>query len=501
MEKTVENIKKFLHISPKKKKGAKQIEGLNGEVVVEEKSVTTKVELTRKIEDEIEVDDVDDGYEGDRCESCKRPVKFEVCLESGWAWHYKCFKCYNCASDLSKQKYAYERGCLMCEPCLASKVRTMCNKCQRIIDLEDIKFIVDGKEYHKRCFSCEKCSVQLEKVYGNKDDRYYCEPCYVELEAKHCSSCNKVILGDGLRFGEEAYHADCFSCSQCSSSLAQGTFHAIKGKPVCGACNELQFQETCSACSTTVSEGLMFREKRFHAACFKCYDCGLDLTSKKGEFILTEAGLQCNSCVSTRMEAEQGAEATKDNCKACKLPIHVKNLVFDGERNWHHRCFTCRQCHMSLVGEKYYEKANQGLFCANCFLAQNLPTCYACRAEITGSDGVKMESDGGQLLTWHSTCLTCSVCCQHVGLDNVVFKNSLFCKKCFIQSTLDKCDACQKLITGVGFSFRGKFWHDGCFGCDTCDKIFSDGKFHALRDEKLCTSCAHSVSAAAINQQ
>ena len=22
----------------------------------------------------------------------RRPVKFEVCLESGWAWHYKCFK-------------------------------------------------------------------------------------------------------------------------------------------------------------------------------------------------------------------------------------------------------------------------------------------------------------------------------------------------------------------------------------------------------------------------
>ena len=71
MDKTVENIKKFLHISPKKKKGAKQVEGLNGEAVVEEKSVTTKVEVTRKIEDEIEVDDIDADYEGDRCESCK----------------------------------------------------------------------------------------------------------------------------------------------------------------------------------------------------------------------------------------------------------------------------------------------------------------------------------------------------------------------------------------------------------------------------------------------
>jgi len=110
------------------------------------------------------------------------------------------------------------------------------------------------------------------------------------------------------------------------------------------------------------------------------------------------------------------------------------------------------------------------------------------------SDGVKMESGGGQLLTWHSGCLTCSVCCQQVGLDNVVFKNSLFCKKCYIQSTLDSCDACTKLITGVGFGFRGKYWHDTCFGCDGCDTMFLDGKFAALRDRKLCICCARTAA-------
>ena len=29
-------------------------------------------------------------------------------------------------------------------------------------------------------------------------------------------------------------------------------------------------------------------------------------------------------------------------------------------------------------------QAGEGLFCENCFLARNLPTCYACKAEITG---------------------------------------------------------------------------------------------------------------------
>merc|ERR1712130_307131 len=158
----------------------------------------------------------------------------------------------------SKQKYAFERGCLMCEPCLASKVRTKCSKCRNIIDLEDIKLIVDGKEFHKKCFSCKKCSLQLETVYGNKEDDYYCEPCYLEMEAKHCANCTKVILGEGLRFGEETYHPECFNCSKCATPLTQGSFHAIKGRPVCGPCNELQFQETCSKCGETVTEGLKF---------------------------------------------------------------------------------------------------------------------------------------------------------------------------------------------------------------------------------------------------
>ena len=82
-----------------------------------------------------------------------------------------------------------------------------------------------------------------------------------------------MILGEGLRFGEETYHHDCFNCSQCETPLNQvtnhhhhhrhyedddddadqGSFHAIKGRPVCGVCNELQFQETCAKCGDIVS--------------------------------------------------------------------------------------------------------------------------------------------------------------------------------------------------------------------------------------------------------
>ena len=120
-------------------------------------------------------------------------------------------------------------------------------------------------------------------------------------------------------------------------------------------------------------EGLKFRDKRFHAACFTCVYCQVfsylqlqlmytsvlfiifygcteistilklilqvNLADRKGEFILTEEGLQCNNCVRwfltddctnlwqkrlikktittlrSRIEEEQGMEATSDSCK------------------------------------------------------------------------------------------------------------------------------------------------------------------------------------------
>ena len=56
--------------------------------------------------------------------------------------------------------------------------------------------------------------------------------------------------------------------------------------------------------------------------------------------------------------------------------------------------------------------------------------------------GVKMHSDSGQTLTWHQDCLQCSVCAVKVQLGNVVFNEKLFCKSCYIETKLNKCDKC-----------------------------------------------------------
>ena len=90
---------------------------------------------------------------------------------------------------------------------------------------------------------------------------------------------------------------------------------------------------------------------------------------------------------------------------------------------------------------------------------------------------------------------------------------TLRCKATLVRTSLyiKSCqNICFQLITGVGFGFRGKYWHDTCFGCDGCDtarfrfswckcsnqtfQVFLDGKFAALRDQKLCICCARTAS-------
>ena len=35
--------------------------------------------------------------------------------------------------------------------------------------------------------------------------QYYCETCYVAACGKRCAGCGQVILGEGLKFGEERW--------------------------------------------------------------------------------------------------------------------------------------------------------------------------------------------------------------------------------------------------------------------------------------------------------
>ena len=89
--------------------------------------------------------------------------------------HIPMFSCPHVSSYILMSSYAVTyphvlmSSCVLIYPHISSCPHmSLCVLiCHHYVDQppwSDIKLIVDGKEFHKKCFSCKRCSVQLEKV-------------------------------------------------------------------------------------------------------------------------------------------------------------------------------------------------------------------------------------------------------------------------------------------------------------------------------------------------
>lgn len=64
----------------------------------------------------------------------------------------------------------------------------------QVLDKGGVKF--GGVTYHKECFLCQGCSGELAgSKFAVKDDRPYCQECYVQNFSKRCSACKNPISG------------------------------------------------------------------------------------------------------------------------------------------------------------------------------------------------------------------------------------------------------------------------------------------------------------------
>lgn len=53
-----------------------------------------------------------------------------------------------------------------------------------------------NEPWHRECFTCTNCSTSLAgQRFTSRDDKPYCAECFGELFAKRCTSCSKPITG------------------------------------------------------------------------------------------------------------------------------------------------------------------------------------------------------------------------------------------------------------------------------------------------------------------
>lgn len=111
----------------------------------------------------------------------------------------------------------------------------VCGGCKNAISSSAVKAL--DKIWHKECFVCKKCHKSLmETSFAPADDgSAFCSQCYDEQYGTKCGKCGNAISGSYLSVSGQAYHKECFVCTNCGNQFDQGYFMK-NDKPFCKNC-------------------------------------------------------------------------------------------------------------------------------------------------------------------------------------------------------------------------------------------------------------------------
>ncbi|XP_035280390.1 prickle-like protein 1 [Anguilla anguilla] len=187
-----------------------------------------------------------------------------------------------------------------------------------------------------------------------------------------CEHCGENIAGGEMAvFASRAgpalcWHPACFACSTCGELLVDliyfyqdgkihcGRHHAELLKPRCSACDEIIFADEC-----TEAEG-----RHWHMKHFACFECETVLGGQR--YIMKDGRPFCCGCFES-LYAEY--------CEACGEHIGVDHaqMTYDG-LHWHatESCFSCAQCHSSLLGCPFLPRQGR-IYCSKaCSLGEDV---------------------------------------------------------------------------------------------------------------------------------
>lgn len=172
--------------------------------------------------------------------------------------------------------------------------------------------------FHVDCFKCGQCSKSLAGAsFYNIDDKPTCESCY-QNSLEKCTACNRPISDKLLRACGGVYHVNCFVCYSCKKSLDGIPFTLDKDNNVhCVPCFHDKFAPRCAMCSKPIvpqdgekeSVRVVAMDKSFHVDCYKCEDCGMQLSSKlegQGCYPI-DNHLLCKTCNGNRLRVVNSA--------------------------------------------------------------------------------------------------------------------------------------------------------------------------------------------------
>ena len=178
------------------------------------------------------------------CVKCDNLIEGTCLRIDNQPMHRDCFKCFNCNVGLSVESGYYKdlNDNPICLNCSLAHASSKCDRCLEAIEAtEQITFL--DKKFHRSCYSCEKCGVDLVRMKKTMTDRetkgVYCEGCFIKGFAPKCHKCHQPIAGPhqpGTKYEDKNFHRQCFTCARCRKTLADKKFFRAGNILICEAC-------------------------------------------------------------------------------------------------------------------------------------------------------------------------------------------------------------------------------------------------------------------------
>lgn len=168
--------------------------------------------------------------------------------------------------------------------------------------------------------TCSDCKGKIEGKYYSVSDNIICAKCYKkkhgDKEGKvKCQECDKEVKGQIIRAVGFAFHKECFICFVCKVDLSTtNQFTTDKNNHLyCQKDYNAKFAPRCCACKLpiapkegeTTAQRLTAFDKDWHPDCFRCEDCKEVLNSKEGKNCYPiETTPLCLECNKKRQESD-----------------------------------------------------------------------------------------------------------------------------------------------------------------------------------------------------
>lgn len=362
-----------------------------------------------------------------------------------------------------------------------------------------------------------------------------------------CEGCSLPISGNAkaLSIGGKTFHAACFVCSKCTSSLLNAQVSEVNGEFVCGSCLEQIKAEmaaaqsrqpqraaapaakatppqaapqkaqapapqaaakqqppsnvpVCSVCNANLSGRVVgVNGKQIHLNCFKCAQCQSQIEGGYGEL---NGQIVCPKCIEQAQRQHQQQQQQRQQQQIQQQQQQVQQSAQQSStQEQAEETVVCASCKKSVSGE--YSEFKGQPYCEPCAInLQKAAVAAAQQKSDDNSDAPRCAGCNGTLFgaykkvmggLWHPLCFVCAHCRQPLPGDFKEHNGKPYCDEHYGQLFAKfRCNKCQQPIrAGDYVDLDDQQYHKECFKCSKCGGEFKDGKFKTAGKDFICEPC------------